>query len=58
LIEGALLMALVLMAGVPVQAATDLTLASNLSFVDDSSPNFPIEANTSTTPPSPVTARL
>lgn len=44
LIEATLLMALVLMIGVPVQAADNLTLASNLSFVDDSSPNFPIEA--------------
>jgi len=42
LIEAALLMVLVLTTGVPVQAATDLTLAPNLSFVDDSSPNFPI----------------
>jgi hypothetical protein len=44
LIEVALLIASVLIIGVPVQAATDLTLASNLSFVDDSSPNFPIAA--------------
>jgi hypothetical protein len=42
LIEAAVLMALVLMTGVPVQAASDLTLASDVSFVDDSSPNFPI----------------
>jgi hypothetical protein len=44
LIGTVLLMALSLMTGVSVQAATDLTLASNLSFVDDSSPNFPIVA--------------
>ncbi|HTY56659.1 MAG TPA: hypothetical protein VMB26_15735 [Candidatus Binataceae bacterium] len=28
----------------PLRAATDLTLAPNLSFTNDSSPNFPIEA--------------
>jgi hypothetical protein len=28
----------------PAHAATDLMLAPNLSFTDDSSPNFPIEA--------------
>jgi hypothetical protein len=44
LIEAGFLIALVLIKGVPAQAATDLTLASNLSFVDDSSPNFPITA--------------
>ncbi len=33
----------VLAASRPVKAASDLMLAPNLSFTDDSSPNFPIE---------------
>jgi hypothetical protein len=37
------LAALALAVGGPVSAATDLMLAPNLSFTNDSSPNFPIE---------------
>jgi hypothetical protein len=43
LIRAVALAALALAVGVPVSAATDLMLAPNLSFTDDSSPNFPIE---------------
>jgi thiol-disulfide isomerase/thioredoxin len=44
LVETAFLMALVLAMDASARAATDLSLAPNLSFTDDSSPNFPIEA--------------
>src|SRR5271165_6812171 len=43
LIGAAVLTALILSMGGGAGAATDLMLARNLSFTDDSSPNFPIE---------------
>jgi hypothetical protein len=43
LIGAAVLTALALAVGGAASAATDLMLAPNLSFTDDSSPNFPIE---------------
>jgi hypothetical protein len=44
LLGAALVMALVLALTAKARAASDLTLAPNLSFTDDSSPNFPIQA--------------
>jgi hypothetical protein len=39
----AIAIAFTLVTGTAARAASDLTLAPNLSFTDDSSPNFPIE---------------
>jgi hypothetical protein len=44
LLGAALVAALVLAVTAKARAASDLTLAPNLSFTDDSSPNFPIQA--------------
>jgi hypothetical protein len=44
-LEAAFLIGMVVTLCATARAATDLTLAPNLSFTDDSSPNFPIEAS-------------